>query len=156
MNRKIFTIGVISLLIDQISKSLIDMFIHLEKEITIFKWFKLTNLNNTGCAFSFLEGKNYLLAVIGIVIIFILISIIKDYKDCFLTNLAFGLLFGGILGNLSDRVFLGFVRDFIMVGSFPVFNAADAFICIGVFLILVETFLERNKDGSRGKHKRKN
>ncbi len=156
MNKKIFTISVVTLLLDQISKSVIDLYIKLDEVIKVFKGFYLTNLDNTGCAFSLLENKSYLLAIIGVVIIFALISIIKDYKSNKLTNLSFGLLFGGILGNLSDRVFLGYVRDFIGVGSFPVFNFADMFICLGVACLILETFLERNKDDSNSRQKRKN
>ena len=139
---------------------MVDLYIKLDGVVDVFNGFYITNLNNTGCAFSLLEGKNYLLALLAVVIVFALISIIKDYKDCILTNVSFGLIFGGIFGNLSDRLFLGYVRDFIGVNifkySFPVFNLADAFICIGVFGLILETFLERDKNDCSSTKKRKN
>ena len=65
----------------------------------------------------------------------------KDFKNTHLVNISFGLLFGGILGNFGDRLFLGYVRDFLKFNIFgyhaPVFNVADASIVIGVILLII-------------------
>ena len=72
------------------------------------------------------------------------------------------MLFGGVFGNLVDRVFCGFVRDFIDIDlfgyNFPVFNIADVSIVIGVLLILMVTLKGEIKNGikSRGRRKGKN
>ena len=97
-----------------------------------------------------MEGKNPLLILIAIVMLYILIRLIKEYKSTLINAMAFGLLFGGILGNLFDRVLFGHVRDFIKLTfiDFPIFNLADAFITIGVVVLTFNTFFERDKNGS--------
>ena len=83
-----------------------------------------------------------------------------SYKDNKLNNIAFGVLFGGILGNFLDRLFVGFVRDFISfkIGNyyFPTFNIADMAIVIGVILIIISTIIEeRNKNGNKSRRSKR-
>ncbi|MSR87312.1 signal peptidase II [Candidatus Peribacteria bacterium] len=54
------------------------------------------------------------------------------------SRIAFGLIIGGALGNIADRIPDGHVTDFFQVGTFPIFNVADSCITIGVFLLLLE------------------
>ncbi len=56
-----------------------------------------------------------------------------------LSRIAYGLIIGGALANIADRIVDGFVTDYIAVGSFPIFNIPDSCITIGVFLLLVES-----------------
>lgn len=150
MKRKIITITFASLLIDEISKFLISKNLSSGEVVHVFKGLDFTKLYNSGCAFSLFEGKNPLLIIISLIMIYVLVKLIKEYSNSLLNALAFGLLFGGILGNLFDRIFLGHVRDFIKLTfiDFPVFNMADSFITIGVIILTINTFFERNKDGS--------
>jgi signal peptidase II len=76
-----------------------------------------------------------------------------SYKENKLTNLSFGLLFGGVVSNLLDRIIFGYVRDFISIGSFPVFNIADASIVVGVILIIIISLKGdvKNEDKCRGR-----
>lgn len=62
-----------------------------------------------------------------------------------LASAAFGLIIGGALGNLIDRFADGLVTDYVSVGAFPIFNAADSFITIGACLLLLEAWLKRPK-----------
>ena len=87
-------------------------------------------------------------------------SLMFSYASNKFNDTAFGLLFGGILGNLCDRIFYGYVRDFIGLNifgyNFPIFNIADMSIVIGVILIVVATFKGDVKNGinrRRGKLK---
>ena len=157
MNKKIFTISVISLLIDQVSKFLVGSYIGLGEEVKIFKFFSLTNLNNTGCAFSLLEGKNFLLILFGFFMIFVLIKFLKEFKENNLTYFIFGILYGGIFGNMIDRLFLGYVRDFLKFSfgnkTFPIFNLADSFITVGVIVLLIISFKEGEQNGNKGRNK---
>ena len=80
----------------------------------------------------------------------------KKYLEGFsLTNTAYGLLLGGILGNLLDRIIRGYVTDYVslnIVGyHFPIFNLADTFIVIGVFLLLLKEIRKENNLDSRNK-----
>jgi signal peptidase II len=60
-----------------------------------------------------------------------------------LSSISFGLIIGGAVANLIDRIPDGLVTDYIAIGTFPVFNAADSFITIGAVLLLVESWLKR-------------
>lgn len=161
MNRKSLVLGTILLATDQISKVLIDTFLEQNRQIVIIdNFFSITNIYNTGAAFSILEGKTWLLIVISFIILFLLGKIGKEFKLNTRNSIAFGLLIGGIFGNLSDRLFLGMVRDFLKFKvfdyNFPVFNIADICIVLGVFLLIIGIF--KGEDGSENssKPRRKN
>ena len=139
MNKKIMIICVISLLLDQISKILIDVFLDVNEVIVVINnFFSITRVSNTGAAFSILKDSTIFLCILSVICILILIKIIKDFPNNRYTTLAFGLLFGGIFGNLIDRLFLGSVRDFLSFSSFPVFNLADSCIVVGVILLIID------------------
>ena len=88
-----------------------------------------------------------------------IIKFISDFKENKRNTLAFGLLLGGCLGNLYDRVIYGYVRDFIYFKfgtySYPIFNIADIGIVIGTILLLYAC-LKGEEDGSRSIKRRKN
>jgi signal peptidase II len=105
-------------------------------------WFRI----NTGAAFSSLTGKTNFLTLISIVI-----SIGVALWACFLKpgeqglRLSLGLILGGAVGNLIDRLWHGYVIDFIDahwrdVYHYPTFNVADSAICVGIFLLFVASF----------------
>lgn len=144
MKKKIIIIAFASLLIDEISKFLISHYLSSGEIIHVFKGLDFTKLYNSGCAFSLFEGKNPLLIIIALVMIYVLVKLMKEYKNNFINALAFGFLFGGILGNLFDRILLGHVRDFIKLTfiDFPVFNMADSFITVGVVILFISTFFK--------------
>ncbi len=80
----------------------------------------------------------------------------KDFRDA-IVQVALGLVLGGALGNLFDRVFIGYVRDFIdvYVGEWhwPAFNVADSGICVGAFYIAIHAFFRMPKDGKPRKRR---
>jgi len=157
MNRKIFIISITCLIIDQISKVIIDSALKIGTEVHVIKgFFNLTRIGNTGAAFSILEGRTIILAILSIATIFMLLWYMKSFKETKLGNLSFGLVVGGILGNFIDRLFLGYVRDFLSFNifgyGFPVFNIADVCIVVGVILLIVCMF--RGDDTSEVSSKR--
>ncbi len=142
MNRKIFIIAILSLLMDQISKLLIGIFFHVGEQITIIKrFFAIYYIKNDGAAWSLLANKSEFLIIITLLAIFIIYRYMYNFKHNKRNNIAFGLILGGIFGNLIDRICLGYVRDFLSFKifgySYPVFNFADTFIVIGVFLLIL-------------------
>lgn len=135
--------------IDQVSKYLVVNYFH--KDITIIKnTFYLIYTKNNGAAFSILTGKRLFLIIVTILIIAMIIYYIKknNIKDK-INIIAFSLVLGGSLGNLFDRLIRGYVVDFISVKifnyNFPIFNIADSFICIGVFILVLTSLRKEHK-----------
>ena len=137
-------ISIILLCIDQISKLLVVNLLTKTDSITIIKnFFYLTYINNDGAAFSILVGKRIFLILIAVLAIVMLIRYIKKNNiQNKLELVSISLIIGGSLGNLMDRVVRGYVIDFldfkIFNYNFPIFNLADTFIVIGVFLLLLK------------------
>lgn len=154
--KKILPITIISLLFDQIVKILIVNNMNLFDSINIIdNFFKLTYVRNTGAAWSILSGNRLLLIFISLIALFIIyLYFIKDKKLNKLENVSYGLLVGGILGNLIDRIIYGYVIDYldfkIINYDFPIFNVADICIVISIILIgitlIVGEVNERNKN----------
>lgn len=145
MNKKMFIIAIIILCIDQVTKLLISTSIDISSSVIIIKdFFSLVNVSNTGAAFSILEGRTWFLTLLTVVIFIMLIKMSKSYEKSKLTTWAFGLLTGGIFGNFLDRLFLGYVRDFLKFKifgyNFPIFNIADMCIVIGIIILIIYTF----------------
>lgn len=116
-----------------------------------------TNGGNDGAAWNILSGKTLtliMISVLMIVALFIFNHYVKN-KNTFYC-LAFGFIIGGALGNLVDRIVLNYVRDFIFLDfwpSFPIFNIADSFLCIGtVMLAIFLIFVGDKKGGENGKN----
>lgn len=156
MNKKTYIIAVIILIIDQISKSLIEIFIDLEESITVIpNFFYLTVAHNTGGAWSIFSNHSYLLIIASIIAIILLIKFMFGFKNNLRNNLAFAFLFGGIFSNLADRLFLGYVRDFldfkIFGYDYPIFNIADITIVVGVFLLMIAIIKGEDRRDKSGK-----
>lgn len=113
---------------------------------------QLVLVRNAGSAFSLLStaGITPLIALLAIGVAIFLVRLLARSDDVWLT-VALALILGGALGNLSDRIFRspGFLRgevvDFVSVGSFPVFNVADAALDVGIVLLLVVSFRRPGK-----------
>ena len=150
-------ISIILLCIDQISKLLVVNLLTKTDSITIIKnFFYLTYINNDGAAISILVGKRIFLILIAVLVIVMLIRYIKKNNiQNKLELVSISLIIGGSLGNLMDRVVRGYVIDFldfkIFNYNFPIFNLADTFIVIGVFLLLLKEIRKENNLDSRNK-----
>lgn len=142
-------VSFLALILDQISKIAVDNSMRLYESISIMPFFNLTYVHNTGAAFSFLAHaggwQRWLFAGLALVIsIAIGIWIRRLKSQEVLLAVALSLVLGGAVGNLIDRVAYGYVIDFLDVyyqsWHWPAFNIADSAICIGVFLMLLESF----------------
>ncbi len=147
MMRKILPISFIALILDIISKQLILHFFKTSESLSIIKhFFSLTLAKNTGVAFSMLEGKVPMIILITLIIIFLLLTSLKKNCKNKIEVIGYSLVIGGALGNLLDRIIYGYVIDFLDFNifgfDFPIFNLADSFIVIGIFLILITNFKE--------------
>ncbi len=155
-NRRIALVAVLVVALDQLTKQLVlRMLGYAEQKIVIPGFFKFVHWGNTGAAWSMLKGNNELLAGVAIVALLVLFLTRHHFDSrTVLSQIAFGLIFGGIVGNLIDRLYAGHVIDFIYffvqlrdgteVG-FPAFNVADSAICTGVGLVFLITWRSDHK-----------
>jgi signal peptidase II len=100
-------------------------------------FFRFTHAWNTGTAFSLFQGQGDMLLWVSLIAVGVLTWIYRSFEDPpWLLRIAFGMQFGGAIGNIIDRFRLGHVTDFIDVGSWPIFNIADSSIVIGIGLMI--------------------
>lgn len=118
------------------------------QSIPVFKnIFHITVIFNTGAAFGILKDNTALLTYLGILFVALFIFFIKkEEKKSILFLIACGLILGGALSNLYDRIFLGFVVDYIDLRVWPVFNLSDSAISIGVLTLLIRSLKKPLKD----------
>jgi len=144
-------------LLDQYTKGLASASLEYARPVEVFSWFNLTLHHNTGAAFSFLSDaggwQRYFFTVIASVVsLGIAAWLFMMPRNQTLLALSLGLILGGALGNLWDRVVLGYVVDFISVHYggryFPAFNIADSAITVGAGIMLLESFLNRHDDNA--------
>ena len=140
--KKIFLYSLLWLLLDQGSKIVVKSLIELGESVAVIPtFFQLTYVRNTGAAWSIFEGSRVFLILVSFVAIMLIYwFLVKDKKIEKIEEIGYGILLGGILGNLIDRIFLGYVIDFIHFRiinyNFPVFNVADIGIVIGMFIVI--------------------
>lgn len=133
--------------IDLLVKSWVEQSLPFQEPVPVIPFLSFYRTWNEGIAFSFLASLNdwALVAITVAIIIFVLWLWRHTPKDRWLSQLGFAMVFGGAIGNLVDRAFLGHVIDFIMVHtqtwSFAIFNLADSFISVGAAAIVLDEIL---------------
>ncbi len=139
------------IVLDQLTKQLVLRFLgYTQEKIVVDGFFKFVHWGNTGAAWSLFRGNNDLLAIVAVIALIVL-YFSRHHFDArtLLGQVAFGLICGGIVGNLIDRLWAGHVIDFIYFYvqqqngteiGFPAFNVADSAICTGVGLIFLVTW----------------
>ena len=152
-NRRIAAIALAVFALDQMTKFLVLHFLQKNQErIVIDGFFKFVHWGNTGAAWSLFRGYNELLAIVALVALVVLF-LSRHHFDAhtLLGQVAFGLIFGGIAGNLLDRLLpsrhemIDFIYFYLRQRGggeigFPAFNVADSGICIGVALVFLITW----------------
>lgn len=135
---------------DQILKIVIDNRLHLnESKVIISKFFSITNVHNAGAAWNILNNKSIFLIIIGIAaLILIYFFFIKGKKLKKFDSVLISMLIAGIIGNMIDRIRLGYVidyLDFYIFGyDYPVFNLADILIVTSIILIAIRSLKEEH------------
>ena len=126
------------IILDQATK-----FYFTGKNIEIFKYFSFNFVANTGMGFGLLKGFNLLFIFTTLLVILLTYYIMYKKKEK-KYQLSFNLIIAGAIGNLIDRIFRGFVVDFIDIKIWPVFNLADAFVTIGVVILAWKMIKEKD------------
>lgn len=157
MNRKIFLYTIILIGLDQISKVVIETILKLNSSIKVINnFFYLTYTNNYGAAWGIMQNKVWFFILVALVALTFFYNLSYNFKLNKRNIIAFSLVIGGLIGNLIDRFFLGYVRDFIhfYIGSysFPIFNIADVCVVIGTILLIIAIIRgEDKKDEVKGR-----
>mgnify|MGYP002738661116 CR=1 FL=1 len=153
--------------IDQVTKLLIENAFVLGEELPVISgFFSLLYVHNTGAAWGFLSDKAwgiYILTAVSLAVtVFLLIRLPKIHdKLCFYSGLVFA---AGTVGNLIDRLFRGYVVDFLSFTfgtyRYPTFNAADVFIVVGAIVFILRLLMKPKlvdelfgTDHKSGKHR---
>lgn len=107
-------------------------------------------VRNTGSAFGLFQGQTGILTVATFLAIgFLVVFFIKNARESVFVALALSLLVGGAIGNLIDRLRLGYVIDWIKLPNWPTFNVADSSITIGVIVLFAAILIKDMREGAR-------
>jgi len=135
-----FLTGLLIVTADQLSKLWIRSNLLVGQSLPEAGFFRLTHVHNTGAAFGLFQGQSFpltIVALVGIAVLLVYALFIYrrfPFLDKVLGISALGLVLGGTVGNLIDRLRFGYVTDFIGVGIWPAFNIADSAIVVGVII----------------------
>ena len=135
----------LSVLADQLSKMAVDHWLPVVGDSVplIRDVLHFTRVNNTGAAFGSMQNARWIFMVVSVVAIVLMLVVLARWKSLGrLGGIALSLAVGGGIGNMIDRIFRGYVVDFIDFCAFPnlwkwVFNVADACVCVGCALLFI-------------------
>ena len=144
-------LAIVVIVLDQLTKYIASTSLEMFQPVAVMPMFNWTLMHNTGAAFSFLADaggwQRWFFAVIAVVVSVVLVMWIKRLEQHEKWQaIALALILGGAIGNVIDRVWLGYVVDFIQVyyqqWYWPAFNIADSAISIGVAMIIIDSIRE--------------
>lgn len=156
--KRLLMIGIPAYALDQATKWWIVWTLpfdplHAFRHPVIPGFFDLVHWGNTGAAFSFMSGRNWLFVVLSLIALVVLFVLERRnaFQDAW-SRWAAGLLVGGVLGNVTDRLIHGHVVDFLLfdlhipfANPWPAFNVADSCICIAVALFFISSLREQKQ-----------
>jgi signal peptidase II len=138
----LFLIAGLVVLLDQVTKYIIRVNLPMGRvfhpEWVLSNYARIVHWMNTGAAFGIFQNMSIVFTLLSFVVIGVILYYFPQVsRSDWAVRLAMGLLLGGALGNLIDRLRQGYVTDFLSVGNFPVFNVADASISCGVTVLFI-------------------
>ena len=148
-------IAAIVILLDQLSKIVIQKLFVYGEEKVITSFFNLVHARNPGAAFSFLSDaggwQRYFFTAIAIAAVAYMLYLLRRHSGQRLFCWALALIMGGAIGNVIDRLLYGHVIDFLSfhwhgIGTFPAFNIADSAITVGAVLFIYDELRRVNKN----------
>ena len=152
--KRFYIIAFMAFILDFVCKFIITHILSFNDSIMVIKnFFYISLVKNTGGAFSIFTGSTFLLIVISFLILLgIFTYIYKNNIRSKVSLIGFGLLIGGAMGNLFDRIYYGYVIDYLdfkLFGyGYPIFNLADSFVVIGAIILL---FFAKEREINNGR-----
>jgi len=160
-NWRIVSLALAIIAADQLTKLLVLRYLGFaEEKVILDGFFKFVHWGNTGAAWSMFSGNNGILAGVAVAALFVLFFTRHHFNIHTIGGqVSLGLIFGGIVGNLIDRIRVGHVVDFIyfyvyrrdgQIAGFPAFNIADSAICVGVGLLFILSWQDHSTNEANG------
>jgi len=152
-------VSAVVIVLDWHTKQLATEALELYRPYEVFSWLNMTLAHNYGAAFSFLSDAGgwqrwFFVVLASGVSLALLVWLLRLPRNEWLTGLGLALILGGAIGNLVDRIQLGYVVDFIDVyyrdWHYPAFNVADSAITCGVVLLLLDVLLISRRKAAEG------
>lgn len=142
-----FILALLVLAVDQLVKVAVTMNMEPLQNIQVIKnIFSIACVRNYGAAFGILQSQTLLLIIISVVAILLVWFNLGKLAHCSkIFRIGLALALGGALGNLVDRIRLGYVIDYLDFQVWPVFNVADIAIVVGVGLIIINLYFDRSQ-----------
>lgn len=150
-------LSVLVIILDQLTKTMASQLLQMHVPVPVMPSFNFTLMHNTGAAFSFLSDaggwQRWFFTIVAIIVSVVLFFWIKKLQSNEkLQAIALAMILGGAIGNVIDRVILGYVVDFIQwyydQWYWPAFNIADSAISIGVVLLIIDSIRASRKSAS--------
>jgi signal peptidase II len=130
-------VAILVIVLDQVTKALIRGSLALGATRHVLPGITLVHTTNSGVAFSLLSGSAVTVTLLALIVLAVLIAYFARHNAVPLVWLPTGMIAGGALGNLIDRLRLGAVTDFIKFPDWPAFNVADSAITLGVIALVL-------------------
>jgi len=149
-----FIVTALVVFFDQITKAIVRKNVVIRGTIEVIKgFFEISYSENTGAVFGMFQGRNIVFIIVGLLAISFVFVYYRQFKGSLWMKISFGMILGGALGNLMDRIFLGYVTDFIRIRLWffhffwwPNFNIADAAVCVGTAMLVIGMFKSRYRE----------
>jgi len=136
-----FIIALLVVSVDQLSKLLIELNLAVGESLPETGFFRFTHIRNTGASFGLFQDQSLALAIVSIISIIVLLYLILfmyrriPFLGTTPVKISLGLMLGGVVGNLIDRLSSGYVTDFIDFSFWPAFNIADSATVVGAIIL---------------------
>ena len=134
-------ISIIVLILDQLSKYIIEINLYKKSIDIIENVFSITYVENYGAAWGILSNNNWIILILTPLLIGLIVWYLYKISKNKFEYIAGGLIIGGAIGNYIDRIVRGYVVDFIDFIIWPVFNIADIAVVVGVGLVILSLFI---------------
>ena len=153
-------LAIVVIIADQLTKYVASTSLVMHTPVAVMPMFNWTLMHNTGAAFSFLADaggwQRWFFAIIAVVVSVVIVLWIKRLQQHEKWQaIALALILGGAIGNVIDRIWLGYVVDFIQVyyqqWYWPAFNIADSAISIGVAMIIIDSIREMKSERKKAR-----
>lgn len=136
---KLFFLAAFIILADQLTKHVVENSLYLGQSIPVIpEYFHITLVRNPGAIFGLMAHGRWFFIVVTVVALIILFFLMKNFDSYKFSRLGITLIVSGAVGNLLDRIRFGYVVDFVDFRVWPVFNIADAVLCLGAVFFLYD------------------